>query len=312
MGMQDQGQDQARSPRLLGVLVTYRRPAELAAMLATVAAQDRPFDRLVVVDNDPSETARRAVAERLPAAEYVSAPENLGPAGGIALGMGRLLEGADDADWVATLDDDDPPDPATFGALLEFATAVRSVDPSTAAVGVAGIRLDRRRGRYLRVPDRELDGPVVVDSIGGNKWPVYSVAAVRAVGVFRSDLFFGHEELEFGLRLGGAGYTLYANGPLWADLRRVEAEERADIQPSLTVAPPGWRRYYSLRNLVRVLADHGALTGAVYVSVVAGVGKPVANLVVRPGVAWQNLRWNVRALRDAWSGRLGRTVEPGP
>lgn len=295
------------------MLVTYRRPRQLAEILRTVGAQDRPFDRLVVVDNEPTGETRAIVERWAPEAEYVAAPENLGPAGGIALGMSRLLVGADDADWIATLDDDDPPAPTTMGALLGFATAVGAADPSTGAVGVAGVRLDRRRGRYLRVPDDEIGrDAVVVDSIGGNKWPVYSVAAVRAVGVFRSDLFFGHEELEFGLRLGAAGFTLYASGPLWADLRRTEAEERADIQPSLSVAPPGWRRYYSLRNLVRVLADDGALVGAVYVSVVAGLAKPVANLVVRPGVAWQNLRWNARALRDAWSGRLGRTVEPGP
>lgn len=301
-----------RGPRLLGVLVTYRRPDELAAILGTVVAQDRPFDRLVVVDNDPSEVTRRIVEETAPGVEYVPAPENLGPAGGIALGMSRLLVGADDADWIATLDDDDPPGPTTMGALLEFATTVRDADPSTGAVGVAGVRLDRRRGRYLRVPDDELVGAVAVDSIGGNKWPVYSVAAVRAVGVFRSDLFFGHEELEYGLRLGAAGFARYAAGPLWVQLRRTEVEERADIQPSLAVAPPGWRRYYSLRNLVRVLADDGAVVGAVYVTLVAGVAKPVANLVVRPGVAWQSLRWNVRALRDAWTGRLGRTVDPGP
>lgn len=300
-----------RGPRLLGVLVTHRRPRELESILTTVVAQDRPFDRLVVVDNEPTGTTRGIVASTAPGAEYVPAPENLGPAGGIALGMSRLLVDADDGDWIATLDDDDPPGPTTYGALLDFATTVRAHDPSTGAVGVAGVRLDRRRGRYLRVPDEELVGAVVVDSIGGNKWPVYSVAAVRSVGVFRSDLFFGHEELEFGLRLGAAGFTLYASGPLWVELRRTEAEERAGIQPSLAVAPPGWRRYYSLRNLVRVLADDGALGGAVYVSAVAGVAKPLANLAVNPGVAWQNLRWNARALRDAWSGRLGRTVEPG-
>ena len=300
------------APRLLGVLVTHRRPAELATMLEVLAAQDRPLDRLVVVDNAPSDASRRLVASLAPDAEYVAAPENLGPAGGIAVGMGRLLDGADDDDWIATLDDDDPPGSSTLGALLEFGVAQRAIDPHTGAVGVAGIRLDRLRGRYLRVPEAELRGPVAVDSIGGNKWPVYSVAAIRAVGVFRPDLFFGHEELEFGLRLGAGGWTLYASGPLWADLRRSEAVEGAEISPSFAVPPADWRRYYSLRNLVRVLVDHGATTGAVYVSVVAGVAKPVANLAVRPGLAWSNLRQNVRALRDAWTGRLGRTVEPVP
>ena len=299
-----------RTPRLLGVLVTFRRPAELEEILRTLAAQDRSFDRLVVVDNDPTDDARDLVATWCPTAEYVPTAENLGPAGGIAVGMSRLLEGASDDDWLATLDDDDPPAPSTLGALLDFGVATRTVDPSTGAVGVAGVRLDRRRGRYLRVPDVELHGAVRVDSIGGNKWPVYSVAAIRSAGVFRPDLFFGHEELEFGLRLGEAGYSLYASGPLWADLRRTEVEEGRDIQPSLTVTAVGWRRYYSLRNLVRVLLDRGSVVGAIRVSAVVGVAKPLVNLVRTPGSAVRHLRLNLRALFDAWSGRIGRTIEP--
>ena len=105
-------------PRLRGVLVTYRRPAQLATMLTAVAAQTRPLDDLVVVDNDPATETRQMLHAAAPVAEYIPSSENLGPAGGIALGMQRLLERAAEGDWIVTLDVDDPPrDVTTFATL---------------------------------------------------------------------------------------------------------------------------------------------------------------------------------------------------
>ena len=93
---------------------------------------------------------------------------------------------------------------------------------------------------------------------------------------------------------------------------RVERGRLAiDYKPSFAVSHVDWRRYYSLRNLVRILCLRRAVLGALYVTVVVGIGKPVVNLVRDPRVALENLRWNLRALRDGWSGRMGRTVEPG-
>jgi len=300
-----------RPPMLSGVLVTYRRPDDLAAMLDALAAQQRPLDRLVVVDNDPSPESRALVAQRAPAAEYVAAPGNLGPAGGIAVGMGLLLVGATDDDWIVTLDDDDPPGPTVFAELADFAHRARTRDPRVGAVGASGVRFDRRRGRVIRIPDEELDGPVPVDSIGGNRWPTYSVRAIRAVGTFRSELFFGPEGPEFGLRLADAGFVLLSLGPMQHRMRVERGRLAIDYKPSFAVSHVDWRRYYSLRNLVRILCLRRAVFGALYVTVVVGIGKPVVNLVRDPRVALENLRWNLRALRDGWSGRMGRTVEPG-
>ena len=41
------------TPRLLGVLVTFRRPEDLGETLHRLAEQDRKLDTLVVVDNEP-------------------------------------------------------------------------------------------------------------------------------------------------------------------------------------------------------------------------------------------------------------------
>ena len=44
-----------------GVLVTYQRPDEVKAYLEALASQTRGVDTLLVVDNDPAESARAIV-----------------------------------------------------------------------------------------------------------------------------------------------------------------------------------------------------------------------------------------------------------
>jgi rhamnopyranosyl-N-acetylglucosaminyl-diphospho-decaprenol beta-1,3/1,4-galactofuranosyltransferase len=297
--------------RVHGVLVTFRRPEQLASSLSALAGQTRPLDELVVVDNSPDPENERAVRERVPAAEYVPASENLGPAGGIALGMRRVLEIADDRDWIMTLDDDDPPpDSEVFAMLADFAAESCGSDPATGGVGLSGTRFDRRSGRIVRVPNSELHGAVPVDCIAGNQCPLYSVAAVRAVGPLRPELFFGLEELEFGLRLRDAGYSLYGHGPSWYEGRAAGGRLGAHLAPARSLGEPTWRRYYSLRNLVWILRAIGRRRSAMRVAVLTGLGKPIANLPRRPRAAVRHLRLNWAACRDAWTGRMGRTVEP--
>jgi hypothetical protein len=151
---------------------------------------------------------------------------------------------------------------------------------------------------------------VPIDAIGGDRLPCYSVRAVRAVGPFRADLFFGFEELEFGLRLRRAGWSLAADGPA---LRHDREQRRAVATPPVprrSLDPVSWRRYYSLRNLIVILRDHGHASTAARVALVVGFGKPIANLVRQPRLALAHLRLNARACRDGWTGRLGRRVEP--
>jgi glycosyltransferase involved in cell wall biosynthesis len=298
-------------PRLYGVLVTYRRPVQLAAALSAIRQQTHPLHELVVVDNDGS--ASEVVARVAPDATYVRAPDNLGPAGGIALGMQRVLETARPTDWMFTFDDDDWAwEPDLFADLLAYALRMSAADPSTAAVGRSGTRFDGVRGRSVRVADAELHGPVPVDAIAGNQFPLYSVAAIAATGVFRADLFYGFEELEYGLRLRARGHHLYVDGDQWREIRARSRRLGLVTQPALGLhAPPQWERYYSIRNLIVVLRTNGAAGGAVRVTATTAIAKPLANLLRVPRFALQHLRVGLRASLDGWSDRLGRTLEPG-
>ena len=299
---------------LHGLLITYRRPAELAQTLARLAGQSRRLDRLVVVDNHPTPETRELVRATAPAqapSEYVAAPENLGPAGGIALGVLAIDRFAADQDWIVLLDDDNPP---STGSLLEelegFSERMRGQDPATGAVGLVGARFDPGAGRLRRVPDTELVDGVAVDYVGGGQFPFYRVEAVRAVGNFREDLFFGFDDLEYGLRLRAAGYAIYGHGALWREERRRQGRLGLSLRPAAGVSEPSWRRYYSLRNLIAILRSSGNARGALRVTVVTGLAVPALNLVRRPRLAARNLGLNARACLHAWTGRMGRTVEP--
>ncbi len=82
-------------PRLFAVLVTFNRPSELSSHLATLTAQTQRIDHLVVVDNAGDSRTEEILAAHPGAAvsaEALPMADNLGPAGGLAHGLRRVLE----------------------------------------------------------------------------------------------------------------------------------------------------------------------------------------------------------------------------
>ncbi|MGH2787259.1 MAG: glycosyltransferase family 2 protein [Actinomycetota bacterium] len=301
-------------PRLFGVLPTFKRPQHLAETLERVAKQSRRLDGLIIVDNSPSALTKAVVddfASHPTVVRYEPSPENLGFCGGVALGMTRVLETASDRDWIVVFDDDDPlPWDSVFEELLSFGEKMMRRDPKTSAVGLVGARFDWKRGGLVRVRDEELKGPVPVDFIGGNHFPFYRVGALRQAGVFSREIFFGLSEIEHGLRLRKAGFSVYAHGDLWRRRRSEDGRLELDLKPSRKLGQVNWRRYYSLRNVIYILRRHGRIGAALRVTLVKGLGKPLANLPFEPRVALRHMSLNVRACRDGWMGRMGRTLEP--
>ena len=84
------------SETVFAVVVTHRRPDELAKSLSVLSTQTRLPDHLIVVDNDASEgttdrTVRDLVTEQPISSTYLGSRRNLGGAGGFALGILRAL-----------------------------------------------------------------------------------------------------------------------------------------------------------------------------------------------------------------------------
>jgi GT2 family glycosyltransferase len=304
----------AAAPRLFGVLVTYHRPEDLAETLDRIRRQTCQLAYLVVVDNGPSPESERAVRDFVAAggpAEYLPSEDNLGPAGGLSAGMARVLEVAGDDDWMVLLDDDDPPyADSVLDAILRFARSQVAEDGRTAAVGLAGARFDWRSARLLRPRDEELTGPVEVDYIGGNQLPTYRVAVVRDLGTFRADLFFGYDDLEFGLRLRSAGYRLCADGQQWRELRSRRGRLGLSVMPARAYRQPDWREYYAVRNILVLLRRHRRYAAAVRVTLISGLAKPLAQKPLPAGPYLRRVGVMLRACMDGWCDNMGRRVAP--
>lgn len=297
---------------LCGVLVTFRRPLDLAQTMRRLADQTRRFDTLVVVDNDNDPRVAEIVATSSAATNviYLPAQENLGPAGGLALGMTRLLRIGDDG-WVVLLDDDDPPrTDEMLAEITSFADEMLRLDSSVAGVGLVGARFDVPAARTVRIEDHELHGPVVVDYIGGGQLPCYRAAVMREVGVPEASLFFGFDDLEYGLRLKAAGHPLYIDGDTCLRERKVKGLLGIDRQPRRQLGSINWRNYYTTRNLIWILRTNGHHRSAVRVVAHRILAKGLYNLRSNPTGAWAHSVMGIRAALDAYTGRMGRTVEP--
>ncbi len=244
---------QRAAGRIHGVLVTFNRPESLARMLDELSGIG--LASLTVVDNAPS-TASRELAARASAVldtTYIPMRENSGPAGGYAAGMARLIETAADDDWILILDDDRLTGPGdTARTLRDFGAYLAERGAPVGAVGQIGARFDRRWGRLVRLSDDELAGPVSVDYVAGGQMLMLRVAAVRAVGVFDADLFFGFDDLDFCERLRRHGYGVYVYGPAGIEARRRFGRLGADVGRAPR-RENAWRRYYSVRNHIVIM-----------------------------------------------------------
>jgi GT2 family glycosyltransferase len=289
------------------IVVTYKRPEMLRTTLIGLGDQSRPPTSVLVIDNDPAQTAG-PIADEF-GHGYLCTSDNLGPAGGIALGVEVVVSDAADDDLVLLVDDDDPlPSADTLERLVDaFGVASRRAG-RCAGVGLVGARYRPSRGDFVRVDDDELVGLVPVDYIGGGHAPLYLVRALREVGTFDAALFFGFDDSEFGLRLKRAGWDLYVPGELWHELRRSTGRLAMPATPRIGAAPPAWRQYYSARNAVHLARRYGTKRGLRKTVLRGFVVTPGRRLVHQRSfsVALAAARGTLDGLR----GVQGRAVEP--
>jgi rhamnopyranosyl-N-acetylglucosaminyl-diphospho-decaprenol beta-1,3/1,4-galactofuranosyltransferase len=194
------------------VLVTQRRPDELAKSLDALTAQTRTPEHLIVVDNDHDDRVRDLVAGQPVPSTYLGSRRNLGGAGGFALGMLHAL--AAGADWVWCADDDGrPQDPTVLATLMACAHThgLAEVSPMVCDLDdPQRLAFPVRRGLVWRRHVKELrsDGPTqdllpgIASLFNG---ALFSAATLEAVGVPDLRLFIRGDETEIHRRLVRSG-----------------------------------------------------------------------------------------------------------
>ena len=200
--------------RVIAVVVTHQRAELLAESLKIVAAQDRPVDHLIVVDNaDEAIVAELVAAQDVPST-YLGSKRNLGGAGGFALGMLHAL--ALGADWVWCADDDGRPEgPEVLGTLLDCARrhGLDEVSPVVANIDDPDVlAFPLRRGLVWRRKRSELfengedSGEDLLEGIASLfNGALFSARGIEVVGVPDLRLFFRGDEVEVHRRLVRSG-----------------------------------------------------------------------------------------------------------
>ncbi|WP_221220177.1 glycosyltransferase [Mycolicibacterium sp. BK634] len=189
------------------VVVTHRRPDDLAKSLDALSTQTRMVDHLIVVDNDSDERVRDLVAGQPVPSTYLGSRRNLGGAGGFALGMLHALTLG--ADWVWLADDDGrPKDASVLATLLACAARHQLAEVSPMVCDIDDpdrLAFPLRRGLAWRrrVSELRVDGsgdllPGIASLFNG---ALFSAAAVEAVGIPDIRLFIRGDEVDMHRRL---------------------------------------------------------------------------------------------------------------
>jgi GT2 family glycosyltransferase len=192
-------------PRLGVAIVTMgNRPREVDALLATVAKQDVPPTRVVLVGN--GSPLPDLTGSGLPfTVTTVELDDNLGCPGGRNVALARL-RGFGDVDVAVELDDD--------GLLVDadvFRT-VRDLYAGDPRLGIVGFRIadehgetQRRHVPRLRAKDPMRGGEVTAFLGGGH---AFSMRMLAETGDWPADFFFTHEETDLAWRALDAGWKV--------------------------------------------------------------------------------------------------------
>lgn len=204
-------------PRVAVCVITFQRPRALRRLLGELRrlefAEPAPYLRLVVVDNDPAESARsicEVAASELPwPLDYLVEPQP-----GIAPARNTAIRAAlEDAAWIAFIDDDETPTPRWLAEALATQRACRA----DVVAGPAMARYETpvaswiSRGRFFDRPRRPTGSSI--------RWAATCNVLIRAAILRESGLRFderfaltGGSDTHFFRRLSRRGYKL-----VWAD-----------------------------------------------------------------------------------------------
>jgi GT2 family glycosyltransferase len=286
-------------------IITYKRKNELIHLLQKIREQTVIPQHILIIDNDPDQSAKNVHSLFTDLSiEYYPVGYNAGPAGAANYGLDYLSKKG--YDFIAWLDDDDPP---YFNDAFEQLLGIINLNKQCGCVGLVGQHFNHLLGVIKRVHNDELKdkGLLSVSYIAGNMIKIVNAEAVRSSNIFpEKKIFFGFEELEFDLKLQKAGYTLLVDKENFYRHRKLY--NRINIrQPLFTKKTQKQliRDYYSTRNLLFIMNQNRFFMA--FVCVIFRVFfKSLAGFIYGPIYGSRNLKYQYKGILHFLTGRYGQ------
>lgn len=242
---------------MLGLfIITRNRHLILKETIHAYLKQTFVPSLILVIDNsetNAADTASVVASFNSPNIRYYAMGYNSGPAGGAKAGLALLFQAG--CEWVLWGDDDDPP---IFEDAIEKVfslTSLKDRNPRLGIVGAVGARFNFKKGRIEKLKDNELTGIIPVDYIAGGMLATVHRSIYENGLLPDEDLFFSFEDLDFTLAVKRAGFEILVDGKEMYRYRsywsRLNLRETIYNKKKVNAV---WREYYSLRNLIYILA----------------------------------------------------------
>ncbi|MFN8189385.1 MAG: glycosyltransferase family 2 protein [Nocardioidaceae bacterium] len=246
--------------RVVAVVVTFNRADLLDLMLDGLAAQTRPLDLVVVVDNASTDHTADVLAARtdLPL-EVLHEETNTGGAGGFHRGLRIAHERGADRMWL--LDDDVVPAADCLEVLLrhdEPCLMVVREDRQGRLVEKSAVHFDltsplairpKRDSVETRYASRAAMPELVDLDVVAFEGFLVQRRVVDAVGLPDERYFIFYDDVDFALRARRAGFPIKA-------VRDAVLVRQLDFDQQHAL--DSWKGYYMYRNLFVVHRRYGA------------------------------------------------------
>ena len=238
------------SETVCAVVVTHNRLALLRECLTALAAQTRPPDQVLVVDNASTDETLEALARDFPEAGVLALPTNQGGAGGFHEGLRAAHAGG--SDWVWLMDDDTIARP---DALAELVAACAD-HPDLPSPLLLASKAEWEDGRLhpMNLPGFERYRPeLVIRAAEHGLLPLRTTTfvsvlvsreAVDRFGLPPKHFFIWSDDIEYTARIlrGGAGYLVPSSV--------VDHRTKA---PHTAITTAGGRFYFHVRNTLYMI-----------------------------------------------------------
>lgn len=241
------------------VIVTYNREQLLRECIRQAADQTVRAASIIIVNNastDGTQIYLETLERQDRIYDIINLPQNIGGAGGFARGIERAAE--KDVEYILIIDDDAMLAPDYMELLLRARQSHPQYKAFAGTVKVNG-RIDTFHRRtvskvgllFKNCGEEAYQKPHFECEIASFCGMLLDTELVRTIGLPHSEYFIWHDDAEYSLRI--RRYTKFLVVP--------GAVLHHKTKPPAMVYPRryDWKDYYSIRNRILMLREHGTI-----------------------------------------------------